>query len=210
MQLTSHTSGTEFPMDEPALSHPDPFLFAVVFEGGLGLVAVGLGWVFGDPPAQHIDWTLGGLLFGLLATIPLALSVWLCVKRPWRPFQHLLDVLDETVIPLFKACEIWKLAGIALFAGFGEEMLFRGVVQNSLANLFEPDAGAVIGLLGASLLFGLLHWLTLTYAILAALIGLYLGGLWIATGNLLVPAVVHAVYDFWALVYLVKVHGPRK
>ncbi len=196
-------------MDEPAPSHPDPFLFAVVFEGGLGLVAVGLGALLGDPPAQRIDWTLLGLLYGLLATIPLAAVVWLCLKCPWRPFRHLIEILNEMIVPLFGECGVWKLAGISLFAGFGEEMLFRGVLQNGLASPFEPNVGAVIGLVVASLLFGVLHWLTLTYAILAALIGLYLGGLWIATGNLLVPAVVHAVYDFWALVYLVKIRTTR-
>jgi membrane protease YdiL (CAAX protease family) len=122
----------------------------------------------------------------------------------------LVEILNETVVPLFRTCEVWQLAGIAMFAGFGEEMLFRGVIQNSVASLFEPDFGAVAGLVAASLLFGVLHWLTLTYAILAALIGLYLGGLWIATGNLLVPAVVHAVYDFWVLVYLIKIRTTRK
>jgi membrane protease YdiL (CAAX protease family) len=88
-------------------------------------------------------------------------------------------------------------------------MLFRGVIQNALSSLFPPDVGPLIGLVGASLLFGVLHWLTLTYAILATLIGLYLGGAWMATGNLLVPALVHAAYDFWALVYLVKIRARR-
>lgn len=191
-------------MNESSPPHPDPFLFAVVFEGGLGLVAVGLGWLLNDPPARRIDWTLQGVGLGFAATVPLALGVWLCMKCSWRPFLHLLEMLDETFVPLFKECAIWKFGCIALFAGFGEEMLFRGVLQVALASPFPPDVGPVIGLLAASLLFGLLHWLTLTYAILAALIGLYLGGVWMVTGNLLVPTVVHAVYDFWALIYLVR------
>jgi membrane protease YdiL (CAAX protease family) len=36
-----------------------------------------------------------------------------------------------------------------------------------------------------------------------------LGGLWVITDNLLVPAVVHALYDFWALIYLLKIHRNR-
>jgi membrane protease YdiL (CAAX protease family) len=117
-----------------------------------------------------------------------------------------MEVLDEKVVPLFEKCRVWELAGIAAFAGFGEELLFRGLIQNSLAALFVGDLGSCVGLIGASLLFGLLHWLTLTYAILATSVGFYLGGLWLVTGNLLVPAVVHALYDFWALVYLLKIH----
>ena len=42
--------------------------------------------------------------------------------------------------------------------------------------------------------------------IIAALIGAYLGLLWIWTGNLLTPMVTHAVYDFVALVYFLRVY----
>jgi len=40
------------------------------------------------------------------------------------------------------------------------------------------------------------------YALLAGVVGLYLGGLYLLTGNLLVPIVVHALYDVVALGYL--------
>ena len=65
--------------------------------------------------------------------------------------------------------------------------------------------GPWIGLLAAAFLFGLLHLLTPVYGLMAALIGLYLGWLWMASGNLLVPITVHAAYDFIALVYLVRI-----
>jgi hypothetical protein len=195
-------------MSDPS-DHPDPFLFAVIFEGGLGLVAVGLGWLLGDPPAQRVQWTPEGAVQGILATFPLVGVVWLCLRSDWHPLRGIMEVLETKVVPLFEKCAWWQLAGIATFAGFGEELLFRGVIQNSLATLFSGELGGYVGLIAASLLFGLLHWLTLTYAILAASVGLYLGVLWLATGNLLVPAVVHALYDFWALVYLLKIHRRR-
>jgi membrane protease YdiL (CAAX protease family) len=53
-------------------------------------------------------------------------------------------------------------------------------------------------------LFGLLHLVTPTYAVLAALMGGYLGWLYVRTGNLLVAIIVHALYDFFALSYFVK------
>jgi membrane protease YdiL (CAAX protease family) len=46
-------------------------------------------------------------------------------------------------------------------------------------------------------------------AILAAVIGVYLGLLRIWTGNLLTPVICHVVYDFAALVYFFKVHRSR-
>jgi membrane protease YdiL (CAAX protease family) len=81
-------------------------------------------------------------------------------------------------------------------------MLFRGVLQQAFGN-WLPVWGAIAA---AALLFGLLHAVTTTYAVLAALVGAYLGWLYFLTGNLLAPIVAHALYDFVALVYLTR--GP--
>jgi hypothetical protein len=56
----------------------------------------------------------------------------------------------------------------------------------------------------AALLFGAAHWLTMSYAVFAALIGVYLGILFLVTENLLAPAVTHALYDIVALSVLVR------
>ena len=80
-------------------------------------------------------------------------------------------------------------------AGVGEEALFRGVLQPALGPY---------GLWISSLLFGVLHALTYTYFLLAALLGLYLGWLFERTDNLLVPVIVHALYDAVALWLLRK------
>ena len=65
------------------------------------------------------------------------------------------------------------------------------------------------GLAGASLLFGLAHFLTVSYAMLASLVGLYLGVLLLLSGNLLVPIVVHALYDLIALIVLIRLEPNR-
>jgi len=191
-------------MEEPAPGKPHPFLLAIVVEGGIGLIAVGAGSLLGTPPAEQLRWTPQAGLVGLLATIPLVCFAWLLMRVRLRPFEAMLRLLDEVVVPLFRQCPIWQLGVISLFAGLGEEMLFRGVLQQALTPSIGEPWDATIGLLAASVLFGLLHWLTTAYAVLATLIGVYLGGLWMLTGNLLIPAVVHALYDFWALVYLVR------
>jgi membrane protease YdiL (CAAX protease family) len=49
-----------------------------------------------------------------------------------------------------------------------------------------------------------MHMISATYAALCFLTGLYLGGLWLTSGNLLVPATVHGLYDFLALVFLLR------
>jgi membrane protease YdiL (CAAX protease family) len=67
---------------------------------------------------------------------------------------------------------------------------------------------SLIGLILASITFGLAHPLSRTYMVLAAAIGLYLGGLLLWTENLFVPIVTHAAYDLFAIAYLL--HTTRK
>ena len=55
-----------------------------------------------------------------------------------------------------------------------------------------------------SFIENLAHLLNTTYAVLAGLVGLYFGGLLIATDQLLAPIVAHAAYDLAALVYLTR------
>jgi len=178
---------------------------AVVVEGGIGLVAVGLGWLLGHPPMMSIHWDAAGAAHGILATVPLVVLLWACVRLPFRPLQELLRFVEDHLVPWMRDCRLAEMALIAALAGLGEEMLFRGVIQPALADWLGGPAGPWIACVVVALLFGLVHWLTTTYAILASLIGLYLGGLWLATGNLLVPIAAHALYDFVALVYLAKI-----
>jgi hypothetical protein len=180
---------------------------AVVFEGGLGLVAVGLGWLIGSPPMTLVRWTPAGAVWGLAAVLPLVAVLFLCVRVQVWPFTDITRVVDTLLVPMFRGVGLLELAGISLVAGLGEEILFRGVIQEGLSGWIGGPPGVWTGLAAASILFGLLHPVTPCYAAFAALIGLYLGGLWITTGNLLVPIVAHAVYDFLALVYVVKVRG---
>ena len=60
-----------------------------------------------------------------------------------------------------------------------------------------------VGLL-ASAVFGLFHLVTPTYALLATIVGVYLGVCFAVTDNLLTVIVAHALYDFVALVYLTR------
>ena len=48
------------------------------------------------------------------------------------------------------------------------------------------------------------HWVSTTYAVVAGIVGLYLGSLYLITQNLLAPVVTHALYDFVALLVLAR------
>jgi membrane protease YdiL (CAAX protease family) len=184
-------------------------LLAVVCEGGLGLLAAALGWGLGPQPLESIGWTLSAAAWGTAASLPMLLAMWICVRIPLRPFIHVVRVVEGLIVPMFRPCRVRDLVLISVLAGLGEEMLFRGFLQEAVAGWVGGPPGIWVGLIAASVLFGLIHPITPTYAVLAGLMGLYLGGLWIASGNLLVPITAHAVYDLVALVYLVKLRDRK-
>jgi len=105
-----------------------------LFEGGLAVLAVSLGWALGRPPMESFHFSAIDLGCGIIATVPLLAVLWISAKVPWRPFARIMQVLDETFIPLFRQCRMLELAVIALVAGLGEEMLFRGIVQSWVAD----------------------------------------------------------------------------
>jgi membrane protease YdiL (CAAX protease family) len=116
------------------------------------------------------------------------------------PAHRLVSFVVQQLGALVAALSVSELALLAALAGISEEVLFRGVVQVALARvLLEPGA-----LLTASVLFGLVHFATKAYAILAGMMGLYLGALFLLQGSLLAPIITHALYDFIALIYVAR------
>ena len=183
-------------------------LLAAVFEGLLTPLAIGLGWLLGTPAlAKLFHFSGQDALLGVAAALPPLALFWFCLVSSWRPFVEIRKITVETLVPLFRDCGLAQLAIISALAGLGEETLFRGVVQAGAAQTIGGPYGLWLGLLLAAILFGALHLITPAYGILAGLIGLYLGGLWLLSGNLLTPIVTHGVYDFLALMYLVRVRG---
>jgi hypothetical protein len=108
---------------------------------------------------------------------------------------------EARIAPLFAGSTMLGLGIVAALAGLGEEALFRGVIQTAMAG--HMPVWTAIALTAA--LFGVAHWLTPTYAVLAGLVGAYLGWTLAASGNLLVPIVAHGLYDLIALAVLVRV-----
>ena len=196
-----HLGATELSKDRGGSPHHIVWL-ALAFEGGLATIALALGWLLQHPPIQqiHLSWRVGA--WGLIGTCPLILILLWSIKSAWEPLEQLRREIEQVLVPLFAECSLLELALIAAFAGFGEEMLFRGVFQSRLAEFWNPWLALAV----ASTAFGLLHLVTPAYALLAGLVGAYLGYLLILTDNLLLPISVHSLYDFVALTFLVRRH----
>ena len=181
-------------------------------------------WPFGGPMVASIA--------TMLFAVSVALGVFLFVRQfegvgynlVWNrgAFSAVLlhfVLLAAIVIPLgtalhfirFDAAQAhWKaLPGdaflIFLLTAWPEELLFRGLLQNSLSRTLSSETG---GWIGASVVFGLAHinnngvfpnW---KYALLATIAGIFYGRVWRKTNSIFPSAVVHALVDTtWHLLF---------
>jgi len=202
------------------------FLSAALFELALAALALFLGWAIGPSaretiPELSVDelWTiLSSILLGCAAAGPILLFVEIIRRIPWEPIRELERLTDDGMLRSLLRLRPLELIMVSLCAGIGEELLFRGWLMYWLANLIglaEFSGGATsslaigIALVASSLVFGLFHPITKVYVILAALMGLYFGGLLLYTGNLLVPIAAHAAYDAVQLILTAR-NGQRE
>ncbi|HEY8197447.1 MAG TPA: CPBP family intramembrane glutamic endopeptidase [Gemmatimonadales bacterium] len=134
--------------------------------------------------------------------MPLLLGLRWTLTTSTKSMRRLVALVLEQLGPLLASRSPVELVLLAALAGLAEEMLFRGVMQIGLARLL-PDG---VALVVASAAFGLAHFITPAYALLAGLAGLYLGGLFLLQGNLVAPIVAHAVYDVVALTCVARLY----
>jgi membrane protease YdiL (CAAX protease family) len=180
------------------------FAMAVVVEGGLALMGLLLAGLFGIPLREYIPlqgkplWS--AVARGVLVTLPMLAIFFLLVHLPWASLRQLRQQVESLIREMFPAAGISQFALIAVLAGVGEELLFRGVLQTLLVGWTTPMLGLAIG----SLLFGAAHALSKLYFFLATLIGVVFGWMVLHYHDLVAPMVAHGLYDFVALVYLAR------
>lgn len=173
---------------------------ALVFESALGLV----GWAIcawqNVPLAPRLVVSGEVLLRSAIASAPMFLLLAYVTRSRWKPLVDLRNQVEQLVGELFSGVSWLGLAAVAIAAGVGEELLFRGALQP----LAERWWGLVAGLVTVSLLFGVVHAVSATYFVFAAIVALYLGWLAAWFDDLVAPIVVHSLYDFAALLALIR------
>jgi membrane protease YdiL (CAAX protease family) len=167
------------------------------------VLAWGVGHWLGIQPLLHFEIGVTPVLLGLVATAPMVLGLRWILRTHWGPARRLVSLVTDQLGPLLAGRSRLQLALLALLAGLAEEVLFRGVIQVGLARAISPPWA----LLATSVLFGLAHFASVAYAVLAAGVGAYLGALFLLQHNLLVPVMAHALYDFVALMALDSRYG---
>jgi len=156
---------------------------AALFYGAFAILAViwnsfrGRGFpLFGDSLTSS-------LLLGVAAAA-MTVSLGFLTYRVLPVFRRLADEIAPTILD---GSSRVGLVLVAIFSGVGEEMVFRGVLQEE------------IGLVAASIIFGLVHIgpdrRYLVWTAWAVLAGFLFGILYERTGGLLAPTVAHALHN---------------
>ena len=189
--------------------NPDTFYKqACYFEASLIIVAVILGWIAGIDPFENLRFSENAIAYGILGTLPLFIMFAALEQLQIDSLTHIRRLLVETLGPglhRYHWADVFMLAAIA---GVSEEILFRGVIQPWI----ESSWGMAAGLIGSNIIFGLVHAVTPLYALMAGLVGLYLGWSLDYGGdrNLLTPIIIHGLYDFLAFMALIRAYKGRQ
>ncbi len=151
----------------------------------------GVPWVYARPwlnlgPALGAAASAGmGLAAALLIIVTTRLSA---TRFSWAQRLHL------DLRPYAHGLALWQVVVIAGCSSLGEELLFRGLIQQWL------------GILPASVLFGALHQVPgparFVWVTWAMVVGILFGAMFEATGSLLGPIVAHALVNAVNLVFL--------
>ena len=191
-------------MDKSFLKANDFFKSACYFEAALILVAIVLGQIADINPFVHIVFTESALAYGVLGTIPLFLMFLGMEHLQAKSVNHIRKLLLNTLGPGLHQYHWTDLFLLAALAGVSEELVFRGVIQPWV----ESSWGLTTGLIVSNIIFGLVHAVTPLYAVLAALVGIYLGLSMDYAGdrNLLIPIIIHSFYDLLAFFALMRVY----
>jgi hypothetical protein len=178
------------------------FWYGCLFELGIGLTGLVIAGAQGRLAAAAPRPSWQSVLVGIAATAPLLAAMIWSMHTPLRFLGEIQEVIVRRALPVFRMWSTLQLAVVSAVAGLSEEILFRFAVQGWL----EARTGPSAAILAAGILFGLCHCINLPYALFTAVAGVYLGLVFHLTGSLITVAVAHALYDFIALVYLVRVY----
>lgn len=120
------------------------------------------------------------------------------------------DGKTEFIIPkdlTFGSEQVWCILALTLAAGICEELLFRGIIFNTLRDLFGRDTekGTIAAIVTSGVLFGLYHLLNLVSGVdisavlpqvaSTAALGIFLAAVYARWGNIWVTVFLHALMD---------------
>lgn len=175
---------------------------AVVLANGWGLEPLGLR-LPATPPGLG-EGFIGGLVGALVAG--LALGVGLARRRHARAARQPRVAGGDNVLRMLprSGAERWGFAALAVTAGLTEEWIWRGFGAAALHAAW-PQAPLAASVLVLALAFGWAHvYQGLSGVLATTVLGAMLAWLYLSTGSLLLPMLLHVLIDLRALLVPVE------
>ena len=166
-------------------SRNDFLTFTGLFLLALVTISIGLSMWANVPLVSQIHWSVIDFLIGMGA----AAAMLVVFTRLNSLREQATDALGKSLAK----CEWYDLLVMAILVGISEELLFRGFLEQFMSHWSFWGSFIV-----TNVIFGLLHAVSLQYAVVATVLGMILSLLTWGVGefNLLRPMVAHAAYDF--------------
>jgi hypothetical protein len=166
-------------------------VIAIVAAAGIALLDVKVA-------TQGVS-ALHGVAFGALAAVA-TLALVCALSNCGTALQAAIRQQSRILLRFASSYSFGGLVALSVLAGFGEELLFRALIQGGL----EGYLGSTLAVLVASILFGLAHCLSRTYFVMATVMGLLLGFGYVLSESLLLVMAWHGIYDLAALIVLAR------
>jgi membrane protease YdiL (CAAX protease family) len=126
------------------------------------------------------------IMLGLGASLALLLISFI-IAFTYEPFRKSLEALDSLILGKIKTADIIP---IALLSGLGEEVFFRGILQEETGILFTSVCFALMHFPGKQ------YWI---YSLWALFASLFLGNIYDYTHNLFIVIMAHVLNNLLAL-----------
>jgi len=202
------------------LSEPEFLIVSLIGIQGIGFPLVGYGYVTYTgrslrrfvpthlPGLRQIGLIVAGWIGTLVAVGLVSSLIQLAGLVPAENSAGRIIMENPGFVP-------YLLPFVFLLNGPGEEFLFRGIIQGRFRETYGPAVAIVL----ATLMFAPMHILSLVGSPSAALVtisvltvpSLIFGALYEYTGNFVVPAVVHGLYNatLFGSIYVAARYGPE-
>ncbi len=186
---------------------------SICYLGGSAALLLLLGWQFIAPMlAQVEEWTAmvalrnllaegGGFADGLLIGATIAFFAGMVASVVFSKHEGEVPTIGDihALLPRNRA-EIKYGVGLSINAGIVEELLFRLALPTAI---FAISGNALVAVIASVLIFGAMH----AYQGIGGIIGTTIFGaimmfLFLSTGTILWPILLHAVFDLRSLVLI--------
>ena len=181
---------------------------AVVFYTLMVVAAwmLGVVWLDLDLLVWHDGWWETELWFDALLGVGLGVAT-VIASRILEHTTEWARVLGEEFRKILGNLSPAQVVVFAVTSGVAEEVFFRGFLQQALSDVLFTNHW--IGLIVASLIFGLIHIgpdrkKFLPWTIMAIVLGFLFGLLYMYTGNIVGPVVAHFTINFFNLLHIVR------